>query len=89
MINTFAQGSVVTNGCNEDGTQQTFNNDLAMSYQGSTLMRAESLIPNEDVAAAMVIPTETVYSWYYYEREDQIADLIESLNPKGQRERKL
>lgn len=36
-----------------------------------------------------VVPTETHYSWFYYEREDQFDELIESLNVKGQRERKL
>ena len=36
-----------------------------------------------------MVPTETHYSWFYYEREDQFDELIESLNVKGQRERKL
>ncbi len=35
------------------------------------------------------VPTYTKYSWHYYEREDQFEDLFESLNIKGQRERKL
>lgn len=37
----------------------------------------------------VITPTETVFSWHYYEREDQFEDLFESLNLKGQRERKL
>lgn len=36
-----------------------------------------------------IVPTEVHYSWFYYEREDQVEDLLESLNIKGQRERKL
>ena len=29
------------------------------------------------------VPTRTVYSWHYYEREDQFEDLFERLNLKG------
>ena len=29
------------------------------------------------------------YAWFFYEREDQVENLLESLNIKGQRERKL
>ena len=29
------------------------------------------------------------YSWYYYEREDQLEELLDCLNFKGQSERKL
>ena len=36
-----------------------------------------------------VVETKTVYSWFYYEREDQFDQLFDSLNLKGQRERKL
>lgn len=35
------------------------------------------------------MPTYTKYSWFYYERDDQFDYLFESLNIKGQRERKL
>ena len=35
------------------------------------------------------MPREILYQWYYYEREDQFEGLFESLNIKGQRERKL
>ena len=40
-------------------------------------------------ASAPAVPTKTVYSWYYYEREDQFDNLFDCLNLKGQRERKL
>ena len=39
--------------------------------------------------SAPAVPTKTVYSWYYYEREDQFDNLFDCLNLKGQRERKL
>lgn len=45
-------------------------------------------VPAEE-ELAVVTPTETVFSWHYYEREDQFEDLFECLNLKGQRERKL
>lgn len=44
---------------------------------------------DEEVVLMPIVPTEVYYSWYYYEREDQIEELLESLNIKGQRERKL
>ena len=43
----------------------------------------------EVVEEEIPVPTETVFSWHYYEREDQFDELFESLNLKGQRERKL
>lgn len=43
----------------------------------------------EIVAATPAVEMEIRYSWFYYEREDQFEDLFESLNLKGQRERKL
>ena len=42
----------------------------------------------KEVEAAPV-PTEVHYSWHYYEREDQVEELFDSLNIKGMRERKL
>jgi len=50
------------------------------------------MVEAEEIATATILAaaeTETRYSWYYYEREDQFEDLFESLNLKGQRERKL
>ena len=35
------------------------------------------------------VPTKTVFSWHYYERDDQFDQLVECLNIKGQREKKL
>ena len=35
------------------------------------------------------VPTYTRYYWAYYEREDQFDELLESLNIKGHREKKL
>lgn len=53
--------------------------------------RSESMVEGEEVVAATTPAAETEirYSWFYYEREDQFEDLFESLNLKGQRERKL
>ena len=52
--------------------------------------RTDSIIEAEDIAAVTpAVETETRYSWFYFEREDQFEDLFESLNLKGQRERKL
>ena len=54
------------------------------------LPRTDSMLEVDDIAAvAPVVETETRYSWFYYEREDQFEELFESLNLKGQRERKL
>ena len=47
------------------------------------------MIVDEAAQQAPKVPTRTVFSWHYYEREDQYEDLFESLNLKGQRERKL
>ena len=43
----------------------------------------------EKEVEAAPVPTEVHYSWHYYEREDQVEELFESLNIKGMRERKL
>ena len=56
------------------------------------LPRTDSLLEAEDLAAVatqQAVETVTRYSWFYYEREDQFEGLFESLNLKGQRERKL
>ena len=56
------------------------------------LPRTDSLLEAEDLAAVatqQAVETVTRYSWFYYEREDQFEELFESLNLKGQRERKL
>ena len=44
---------------------------------------------DEEILPMPVVETEIRYSWFYYEREDQFDELFESLNLKGQRERKL
>ena len=52
-------------------------------------LKTESAPALDEDIVTPVVPTETHYSWFYYEREDQFDELIESLNVKGQRERKL
>lgn len=48
------------------------------------------MLEGEEIATVIpAVETKTRYSWFYYEREDQFEDLFESLNLKGQRERKL
>lgn len=48
------------------------------------------MLEGEEIATVIpALETKTRYSWFYYEREDQFEDLFESLNLKGQRERKL
>ena len=74
MINTSAVDSV-----NQAGTAQ--------GEEGAQPGEAEKE-PESEVQAPPV-PTEIHYSWHYYEREDQIEELFESLNIKGIRERKL
>lgn len=55
----------------------------------------KSIMAAEDEAGTTLgAPTsapqfETIYSWHYYEREDQFEGLFDVLNLKGQRERKL
>ena len=44
---------------------------------------------NNNTDTKTEVKTVTKYSWHYYEREEQVDMLIESLNPKGQREKKL
>lgn len=49
------------------------------------LPRTDSMLEAEDLAVAtqQAVETETRYSWFYYEREDQFEDLFDSLNLKG------
>ena len=52
-------------------------------------MPRQTTIDEQEMDQLPVVQTTTVYSWFYYEREDQFDQLFESLNLKGQRERKL
>lgn len=52
-------------------------------------MKDEANASDEEAHEEEITLTETRYSWFYYENEDQLEELIQSLNPKGTRERKL
>ena len=52
-------------------------------------MKDEANPTDEEAQEEEITLTETKYSWFYYENEDQLEELLQSLNPKGIRERKL
>lgn len=58
-----------------------------MIETGDQKVEDNGVVPQEEIP--VITPTKTVFSWHYYEREDQFEELFESLNIKGQRERKL
>ena len=55
----------------------------------NAVMRDEANPTDEEAQEEEITLTETKYSWFYYETEDQLEELMQSLNPKGIRERKL
>ena len=52
-------------------------------------MKDEANPTDDEAQEEEITLTETKYSWFYYENEDQLEELMQSLNPKGIRERKL
>lgn len=55
----------------------------------NAVMKDEANPTDEEAQEEEITLTETKYSWFYYENEDQLEELMQSLNPKGIRERKL
>ena len=52
-------------------------------------MKDEANPSDEEGQEEEITLTETKYSWFYYENEDQLEELMQSLNPKGIKEKKL
>lgn len=53
------------------------------------MMKDEANPSDEEGQEEEITLTETKYSWFYYENEDQLEELMQSLNPKGIKEKKL
>lgn len=81
-----------------NGEDRNANDDLAIAPE-STKMESKpgDSQPGESVSASeqkaleepSAKPIAVSYTWFYYDTEEQLEQLMESLNLKGQKERKL
>lgn len=69
-----------------------FKDDCTRIYirkEETAKVDAEMAEGEEKIVTSLPESTKSVYSWFYYEREDHLDQLIDRLNFKGIRERKL
>ena len=66
---------------------------MAASSQAAHQVPGTGVVETSEIEEPLILDemvlTKTVVTWSYYEDEDQVEDLLERLNPKGVREKKL